>query len=400
MIDFVFTTPTTLLFGRHQEDNVAQEIKKRQGTRILIIYGQKSVIKSGLLARVCRTLEKENLFYILCGGVEPNPKLGFVKEAIKKAKQEEIDFILAIGGGSVIDTAKLVASGYYYDGDPFDFNEKKAKPNQALPVGVILTIAASGSEMSTSCVITNEKTKKKTGFNSEFNQPVFAILNPEITYTVSPYQTACGIVDIMMHTLERYFNPSEDLEFADDIAIGLLKSVMKSSRVVMKHPQSYEARGNLMIAGAYSHNGLMGIGKKVSMPVHQLEHALSGLYDFVAHGAGLAILFPCWAMVYYQYSLPKFVRFAKEVMNVQGKTDSETACLGIVAIREFFQNLGMPSTFKDLGINEPDIDGLISMLFDRRTSIDSVGTILDRTQAKRIFTLCQKEILYEKSTKF
>ncbi len=392
MIDFTLQTPTTLIFGKHQEDKVGQEIKKRNGKRVLLVYGQRSIIVSGLLDRVCRILLQEGLTFVLWGGVEPNPKLAFVKSAIQKAKEENIDFVLAIGGGSAIDTAKLIATGFYYEGDPFDFNEKKAVPQKALPLGVILTIAAAGSEMSASCVITNAETKKKMGFNSDFNRPLFAILNPEITYSVSPYQTACGIVDIMMHTLERFFNPSQDLELADDIAIGLLKSVMKAAAVVMKNPHSYEARGALMVAGAYSHNGLTGIGKKVSMPVHQLEHALSGLYDFVAHGAGLSVLFPCWAMVYYEYSLPKFVRFADEVMQVKGKTDSETAYLGIIAIREFFRSLGMPITFKDLGIENPDIEGLLDLLFDGRTSINSVGTALDRTQAKRIYDLCQKEI--------
>lgn len=400
MENFTFCTPTKILFGRHQEENVGKEIKNYHGTKVLIVYGQKSIEKTGLLSRLLTYLDNEQLDYVLCGGVEPNPKLSFVCEAIKKAKEENIDFVLAVGGGSAIDAAKLIATGFYYQGNPFDFNEKKACPHKALPLGVVLTIAAAGSEMSSSCVITDDSRHKKTGFNSEFNRPLFAIENPEITFTVSKYQTACGIVDILMHTLERYFSPSSELECADDIAIGLLKSVMKAAYMVMENPTSYEARANLMLTSSLSHNGITGIGKNISMPVHQLEHALSGLYDFVAHGAGLSVLFPAWSMVYYQYSLPKFVRLAVEVMGVEGNTDSETAYLGIVAIQKFFHSLGMPITLSELGIESADTDALLNLLFDNRDCIMSAGATLDRQSAQRIFSLCQKEIVYEKTSKF
>jgi len=322
--------------------------------------------------------------------VEPNPKLSLVKKGIQIVNDENVDFILALGGGSVIDTAKLISVAYDYKGDPYDFNLKKVEADHALPLGVVLTISAAGSEMSTSCVISEENTHQKRGFNSEWNRPLFAILNPELTYTVSPYQTACGIVDIMMHTLERYFNPSSTIELSDDLALGLLKNVKKAGEEAMKDPTSYEARSNLMLASSFSHNGLTGIGKKTIMPVHQLEHALSGYYDHVAHGAGLAVLFPYWAMLYYTYDIPKFARFAREVMDVEGNDDKQTAYLGIQAIQSFFRSLGMPSSIKELGISSFEIAPLLDLMFDSRDSIASVGHDLSRKEAKEIFTLCMK----------
>lgn len=387
---FDFWLKTKILFGKGKEQEVGKEIRAFHGNKVLIVYGKHSVVASGLLNRVISYIQNENLSYVLLGGVEPNPKLSLVKKGIQIVNDENVDFILALGGGSVIDTAKLISVAYDYKGDPYDFNLKKVEADHALPLGVVLTISAAGSEMSTSCVISEENTHQKRGFNSEWNRPLFAILNPELTYTVSPYQTACGIVDIMMHTLERYFNPSSTIELSDDLALGLLKNVKKAGEEAMKDPASYEARSNLMLASSFSHNGLTGIGKKTIMPVHQLEHALSGYYDHVAHGAGLAVLFPYWAMLYYTYDIPKFARFAREVMDVEGNDDKQTAYLGIQAIQSFFRSLGMPSSIKELGISSFEIAPLLDLMFDSRDSIASVGHDLSRKEAKEIFTLCMK----------
>lgn len=391
MIPFVFAPKTKMIFGVGKEKEIGEIISTYKKNKILIVYGKKSIIESGLLARVEQSLKEKKIDYVLFGGAEPNPKLSHVEKGIEIVKKENIDFILAIGGGSAIDTAKLIAVSYDYEGCPFDFNDKKVIADHALPIGVILTIAAAGSEGSTSCVITNDEKQQKKGFNSEWNRPLFSIYNPELTYTVSPYQTACGIVDIMMHTLERYFNPSSELELADEFALALLKKVYQAGKTVMKEPQNYEARSTLMMASTFSHNGLTGIGKKISMPVHQLEHALSGKYDFVAHGAGLSVLFPEWAMLYYKYDLPKFARLAKEVFEIQGKNESEEAYLGIVAIQTFFHQIGMPITFQELGIHACNYEDLLNLMFDGRDTIDSVGQKLDRKKAKEIFMLCAKE---------
>lgn len=391
MENFEFCVPTRLIVGRKQEENIGKIIKEYGFKNVLVVYGKSSATKLGLIDIVKEKLPLYNIDYYLFGGVEPNPKLNLVIEGIKVVKEKNIDFILAIGGGSAIDTAKLIAVGTYYEGNPYDFIEKIATPKKALPIGTILTISAAGSEMSTSCVVSDPSRNQKKGFNSSFVRPLFSILNPELTYTVNKYHTACGIVDIMMHTIERYFNPSSEYELADDIALSILKSVVKSAKIVMENPTHYEARRNIMLAGAISHNGITGIGKNTLMTVHQLEHALSGLYDFVAHGAGLAVLFPVWAMVYYKSDLKKFSCFAKEVMGINKESEEEQAVEGIIATRQFFKSLGMPVCFKDLGIENPDIEALLNILFDKRETIRSVNDVMDRKMAEKIYKLCLKE---------
>lgn len=391
MDEFEYVVPTKLIVGKGKENTIGEIIKEYKYRKIMIVFGQKSIKESGLLGRVEKSLIENQIEYVLLGGVEPNPKLTFVIKGIEIARKEQIDFVLAIGGGSVIDAAKLICAGYYYEGNPYDFNDKKATLKKSLPLGTILTIAAAGSEMSTSCVISDSSRNQKKGFNSEFNRPLFSVLNPELTYSVSKYQTACGIVDIMMHTLERYFNPSLNIEFADEIAIGLLKSVKKAGEIVINDLTNYEARRTLMLAGAFSHNGLTGIGKKTPMPVHQLEHALSGCYDFVAHGAGLAVLFPKWSMLYYKSDVKKFSYFAHEVMDIKEEDECKAAYLGIVAIQSFFKKLGMPVNFKELGIENPNIDKLLEVLFDKREHIESLGGKIDRKEAEKIYLYCLEE---------
>ena len=364
MINFDFQIKTKLYFGKDKHLEVGEIIKDFNFKKVLIFLGQGSVKKSGLLDIITRCLDKENIEYKFLEGIRPNPTADLARKFVVVAKEYQPDLLLAIGGGSVIDTAKLVSVGYYYDGDCFDFNLHKTSPKTALPVGVVLTISAAGSEMSTSCVIQDDDLMIKRGFNSELIRPVFAIENPELTYSVSPRQTMNGVVDIMMHTLERYFQPSCENEPADGFAEALLRSVIKAGSEVMKNPYDYESRAVLMLMSSMSHNGLTNIGKKFFMPVHQLEHALSGVYPEVSHGAGLAVLFPAWSKCYLDVETDKFDQFARNVFGLNNLNKLENGRNGIKALEEFFKSINAPLTFKELGIDNPDIDKLINVLLD------------------------------------
>ena len=362
MIDFDFEIKTKLFFGPGKENEVGTILASFNKRKALIVIGRSSVKKSGLLDRVYKSLDESNIEHILVEGVRANPTIDLVHKSLELAKSFNPDIILAIGGGSVIDTAKSIAAGYYYDGDTFDFNLHKCKPTKCLPIGVILTISAAGSEMSTSCVIQDDSTGTKAGFNSELVRPLFAIENPELTYSVSKEQTGYGIVDIMMHTLERYFQSSDDVEIADDLALGLLKNVVKDGLIVKNNPNDYQARANLMLASSLSHNGLTSIGKKFFMPVHQMEHAVSGLYPDVAHGAGLAVLFPAWATYYLPYDVDKFDAFAKVVFDSHIENKLDNAKKGLELLKAFYDELGMPLTFNELGVGPIDIDKLVNKI--------------------------------------
>ena len=369
MIDFDLSLQTKLFFGADKENQIGDILLSYKVKKVLIIVGQGSVKKSGLLDLVVSKIIEKKIVYRVIEGVRPNPTIDFVRDALKIAKEFKPDFLLPIGGGSVIDTAKAIACGYYYEGDPFDFNIYKAKPKKALPIGVVLTISAAGSEMSTSCVIQDDKTGIKRGFNSNLIRPVFAVEDPKLTYSVSPYQTACGIVDIMMHTLERYFQPSCENEPADNFAEGLLKSVIKAGQKVMRNPEDYESRAVLMLMSSWSHNGLTNIGKPFGMPVHQLEHGLSGMYESIAHGAGLAVLWPAWAKYYVQYDEDKFDKYARNVWNSQLSNKRDNALQGIKLTEEFFRYIGMPSRLMEFKVGAIDIDGLINKLTDNGTRV-------------------------------
>ena len=389
MIDFDLSIKTKLYFGPDKEKNIGDILLSYDYRKVLVIIGQSSVRKSGLLSVVVESLENRGIKYLVVEGVRPNPEIEFVKEALKTTREFNPDCLLAIGGGSVIDTAKCIAVNYYYDGDPFDFNAHKVRPEKALPIGVILTISAAGSEMSTSCVIQDDKTGTKMGFNSEIVRPVFAIENPKLTYGVNRYQTACGIVDIMMHTLERYLQPSSENEPADGFAEALLKSVIKAGQKVIKYPEDYEARAVLMLMSSWSHNGLTNIGKPFGMPVHQLEHGLSGMYPSIAHGAGLAVLWPAWAKYYVDYDLDKFDQYARNVWNSQIPDKKENALQGIKMTEEFFKYVGMPTRLMDFKIGAIDIDGLINKLTNNGTRTVAHHTKpLDQEVARIIYNSC------------
>ena len=351
MRNFDFYSPTYFVFGKDREAETGRYVKRFGGSRVLVVYGGQSAKRSGLLDRIMACLKEENLYAVELGGVKPNPRSGLVYEGIDLCRREKIDFILAVGGGSVIDTAKAIAIGVPYDGDFWDFFSGKV-PEQALPVGTVLTIAASGSEMSNSSVITKEECGVKRGYNDEICRPKFAIMNPELTMTLPDYQTACGCTDILMHTMERYFTQGDSLEITDSIAEGLLRAVMAQAVILRDDPKNYDARAEVMWAGSLSHNGLTGCGHSESdFASHRLEHELGGMFD-VAHGAGLAAVWGSWARYVYKNCLPRFVRFARNVMGVEaGLSDEETALRGIENMEDFFRSIHMPTSLSELGVH-------------------------------------------------
>ncbi len=362
MKDFNFVSPTRIHFGKNAMNFLSEEIKNKY-KKVLLVYGQNSIKKIGVYDAVISQLSSANVEYFEISGVRPNPEISKVKEGLKLVRENNIDLILAVGGGSVIDTAKSIAASFYYNGDPFDLNLHKVKPEKALPLGVVLTISASGSELSDSCVVMDDGTKVKQGFNSDVVRPAFAIMNPEYTYSVSKYQTACGIVDIISHSLERYFSPSENLEVSDSLALSIMKDTIEAGKVAIKDPNNYDARAALMLLGAYSHNGLTSLGKEKQMPIHKMEHALSAYDIRIAHGAGLSILIPAWMEASYKNDVDKFARFTKEIFGVEEKNKINTALKGITLLREYFQSIGMPISLKEVELSSKDIPSLVEMMF-------------------------------------
>lgn len=361
MFDFKYFTPTKVIFGKNTETKVADLIREFGGTKILIHYGSGSVVRSGLLKRVTDILDASGISYVTLGGAVPNPHLSLVYEGIELCKKENVDFILAVGGGSAIDSAKAIGYGVANSGDVWDFYDKKRQATGCLPIGVILTIAATGSEMSDSSVITKEDGLIKRGYSSDFGRARFAIMNPELTMTLPDYQTACGCTDIMMHTMERYFTNGGNMEITDALAEGLLRTVKKNALILCKDPQNYDARAEVMWAGSLAHNGLTGCGSDGGdWMTHKLEHELGGLYD-VAHGAGLAAIWGSWARYVYKDCLNRFKKFAINVMDVEDKgTDEEIALKGIEAVEDFYRSINMPTNLRELGVDPTD-DELILM---------------------------------------
>lgn len=356
MAGFTYYTPTKVVFGRETEQQTGELVKAAGAKKVLIHYGSGSVIRSGLLDRVKETLCKEEIEYVELGGVVPNPRLSLVYEGIELAKREGVDFILAVGGGSVIDSAKAIGYGMANEGDVWDFYDRKRTADACVPIGVILTIAATGSEMSDSSVITKEEGWVKRGYNSDLCRPVFAIMNPELTMTLPDYQTACGCADILMHTMERYFTNGDQMEITDSMAEALLRTVMKNALILVNEPDNYDARAEIMWAGSLSHNGLTGCGSTdKDFATHGLEHEIGGMFD-VAHGAGLTAIWGSWARYVYRDCLHRFSRFAVNVMQIDPKDKKEemVALEGIEAMEEFFRKINLPVTMKELGIELTD----------------------------------------------
>ena len=350
MKDFTYYAPTRIVFGKESEEKLPQLIQQYGGKKVLVHYGGGSAKRSGLLDKVFTMLDDAGIAYVELGGVVPNPVLSLVKEGIDLCQKEKVDFILAVGGGSVIDSSKAIGYGVGYDGDVWDFWDGKAVPQSCLPIGVVLTIPAAGSEMSSSCVITNEDGMLKRGVNSDLCRCKFAIMNPERTYTLPPFQTAAGATDIMMHTMERYFSKYEDAMLTDAIAEALLRTVMKATKAVLAKSDDYTSRAAIMWAGSLSHNDLTECGTEKDFACHKLEHELSGLFG-VTHGAGLAAIWGSWARYVMNRHMDRFVKFATEVMGVP-KDHMEkplaTAMTGVRNLENFFHEIGMPTKIPEL----------------------------------------------------
>lgn len=356
MLDFTYLAPTRVVFGRGAENNSGRLIKDYGSQKVLLLYGGKSAKTSGLFNRVARSLDENGIAHVELGGVVPNPRLSKVYEGIELCRHEKVDFILAVGGGSVIDSAKAIAYGVKSDFDVWDIFEGKATVKNALPIGSVLTLAAAGSEMSDRCIITNENGWLKRACASEFGLCKFSLLNPELTMTLPAYQTACGATDIMMHTFERYFTSPNSMELTDSLSEALLRTVLYYAPIAIREPSHYQARAELMWAGSLSHNGLMSCGNDGGdWAAHQIEHELSGMFD-VAHGAGLAALWGSWARYVYERRLDRFARYAKYVFGIdcQNGYEKETALKGIAATEDFFRSIGMPTSLNELGCDITD----------------------------------------------
>lgn len=355
MYNFEYFAPTKVVFGRKTREQTGKLIKNEKCSKVLIHYGGNSAKRSGLIDSIKASLEEEGIKYVELGGVVPNPRLSLVYQGIDLCRKENVDFILAVGGGSVIDSSKAIGYGVANGGDVWDFYDKKRQADTCLPVGVVLTIAAAGSEMSDSSVITKEEGWIKRAYNSDLARPRFAVMDPELTMTLPDYQTACGCTDILMHTMERYFTSGGNMEITDSIAEALMRTVMKYAHILKEDPGNYEARAEIMWAGSLSHNGLTGCGNDGGdFATHMLEHEIGGMFD-VAHGAGLAAVWGSWARYVYKDCLPRFVRFAVNVMGVQEcESQEQTALGGIEAMEAFYHSIDMPTSFTELGLDPTD----------------------------------------------
>lgn len=367
MNNFSFYSPTYFEFGRNTEEKAGKLISRFGGKKVLIHYGSGSVVRSGLLGRVIASLDAEGIHHIELGGAVPNPRSGLVYEGIELCRKEKVDFILAVGGGSAIDSAKAIAIGVPYEGDFWDFYTGR-KIEEALPVATILTLSAAGSEASASSVITHENGMVKRGTLSDKIRPVFSILNPELTTTLPPFQTAAGATDMFAHVLERYFTNTRDVEITDRLCEAVMLTIINEAPKALTNPADYEARANIMWAGMVAHNDICGVGRVQDWGSHQLEHELSALYD-VAHGAGLAVMFPAWMKFTMKHDVMRFAQFAVRVFGCQMdfQQPERTAREGIERFESFLKAIGMPVRFKELGAKREDIPTLIEMLkMDKR----------------------------------
>lgn len=385
MKNFTYYAPTQVVFGRDAENELASLVKKFNGKKVLVHYGGQSAIKSGLMAKVENQLTEAGIEYVKLGGVVPNPRLSLVRKGIELCKAEGVDFILAVGGGSVIDSSKAISSGRFFEGDVWELYLHKARATKYLPIGCILTIPAAGSEMSDGSVITNDEVdgwlKKDYGTN-DFRCK-FAIMNPEYTFTLPAWQTACGLTDMIMHTFERYFSKDDDMEITDAIAEALIRTCMTEGKKVLENPTNYEARANVMWAGSLAHNDLTGCGTTGDWATHGMEHELSGMFD-VSHGAGLAALWGSWARYTREENISRFARFAHNVMGVDttGMSELEASEAGIQAMERFFESIGMPTNIHTL-IGKEISDAEIEDMANKCTDGDShtVGGLKQLTMA-------------------
>lgn len=382
----MFYSPTEFVFGKETELQTGALVKKFHGTKVLIVFGGGSVLRSGLLERVKESLDKEGIAHVEMGGVQPNPTDPKVYEGIGLGRREKVDFLLPVGGGSVIDTAKAIAAGIPYDGDFWDFFTGKAVPEKALRIGVVLTIPAAGSEGSGNSVITKTDGLKKLSLRTpEVLRPAFAVMNPELTYTLPAWQTASGITDMMAHIMERYFTNTADTEVTDRLCEGTLKAIIKEALTVIKEPENYGARADIMWAGTIAHNGICGVGCEEDWASHFMEHEVSALYD-VTHGAGLAVIFPAWLTYMADHNVRKVAQFANRVWDVPASEDKKAMALeGVARMKAFLHEIGMPTTFRELGIENPDISALVCRLHENKGEFVGNYVKLDRQATRQIY---------------
>lgn len=391
MNNFDFCRPTRYIFGRGTENDVGEHAASYGFKKVLVVYGGQSAVRSGLLERVEKSLTKAGLEFIALGGVKPNPRADLVYEGIKLGRENQVDLLLAVGGGSVIDTAKAIALGIPYDGDFFDFWLRKAKPVTALRTACVLTIPAAGSEGSSSSVIEKEVDGKiiKQGLGVDFNVPLFSILNPELCATLPTYQTACGITDMLVHIMERYFTNTKHVSVTDRMCEGVMAAIIENAPLVIADPENYDARANIMWAGTLAHNNLLGVDREQDWASHHLEHQLSALYD-CAHGAGLAVIVPAWMEYVYRHDVMRFAQFGVRVFGCEMDFEdpSRTAREGIAAFRHFLKEIGMPLNFEELGAREEDIPRLLDLLgVDDDTRTEGHFMVLHRDDCERVLRI-------------
>lgn len=389
MENFTYCTPTKYVFGRDAESHAAEELKNINVGRVLVVYGGGSVIRSGLLARVISVLDNAGIFHRELGGIQPNPTDPKVREGIEMCRRDKIEGLLAVGGGSVIDTAKAIAAGVPYDGDFWDFWAGKSVIEEALPVGVILTIPAAGSEGSGNSVITLLDGLHKISLRTDYwLRPKFALLNPELTFTLPPEQTAAGIADMMAHIFERYFSPTADVEITDRVSEGVLKAIIEEAPKVMADPCDYQARANIMWSGTLAHNGICGTGRKEDWASHAMEHEISAIYG-VTHGAGLAVVMPAFMTFMAAHAPAKGAQLARRVFDVVETDDRKAALEGIERLKAFFASLGLPLTFSQLGIENPDVELLVRKLHENKGEIIGGYYPLGAKETAEIYNLAR-----------
>ncbi len=389
MNDFNYYTPTRYVFGRGVESQTGELTRWMGVSRVLLVYGMGSVVRSGLLDRVKASLDAVGVEYLELGGVLPNPTDDRVYEGIDICRRENLTGIVAVGGGSAIDTAKAVACGVPYEGDFWDFYAGKKIVEEALPVGVVLTIPAAGSEGSGNSVITKLDGLHKISLRTESAlRPKFAVMNPELTFTLPPYQTASGIADMMAHIFERYFTNTPETEVTDRVAEGVLKAIITEAPRVMAEPENYDARANIMWCGTLAHNGICGTGRQEDWVSHFMEHELSAVYG-VTHGAGLAVMTPAWMTFMATHNPSKGAQFARRVMDVVSDDDTQAALEGIARLRAFYASLGLPITLAQLGIENPDFDLLVHKLHENKGEIIGGYYRLTATETRQIYELAQ-----------
>lgn len=390
MDNFTFYTPTDYIFGRGVESQVGEQSARHLGQKVMIVFGQGSVRRSGLLDRVEKSLSDAGVSFVELGGIQPNPIDIPVYEGIEICRREGVTGILAVGGGSAIDTAKAIAAGVLYDGDFWDFYCGKSVIERALPVGVVLTIPAAGSEGSGNSVITKTDGMRKISIRSPYHlRPRFALMDPELTYTLPPFQTACGVADMMAHIMERYFSPTKEVEITDRVSEGVLMAIIEEAPKVMANPHDYDARANIMWSGTLAHNGICGTGRVEDWTSHGLEHELSALYG-VTHGAGLAVVFPAWLTYMANEKPAKIAQFAHRVFGVKETADEKTDALeGVSRLRRFFKSLGLPTNFKELGIENPDVDTLVEKFHQNKGEAPGGYLPLTRERSRAVYELCR-----------